>query len=90
MSSLYEQAVKKEPKSGKVIDCSMVEGSAYLSTWLWTSRSIPGVWGGSTRGSNLLDGGYAPYETYETKDKKFMSVGALEPAFYAQLLKGKI
>ena len=89
MSSLYEQAVKKEgPHSGKVIDCSMVEGSAYLSSWLWTSRIIPGVWGGQTRGTNLLDGGYAPYETYETKDGKFMSVGALEPAFYREFLKG--
>ena len=77
MSALYEQAIKKEACKGKVIDCSMVEGSAYLSSWLWSSRSIPGLWEGTTRGTNLLDGGLPQYDTYETKDKKYMSVGAV-------------
>ena len=88
MTSLYERAISSS-KQGKVIDCSMVEGSAYLSSWLWTSRDLPGVWGGTLKGSNLLDGGYHAYDTYETKDGKYMAVGSLEPAFYAQLLKGK-
>jgi alpha-methylacyl-CoA racemase len=89
MSSLYEQAVQKGSPKGKVLDCSMVEGSAYLSSWLWSSRSIPGLWEGTARGTNILDGGLPQYDTYETRDNKFMSVGALEPAFYKQLLKGK-
>ena len=66
----------------------MVEGAAYLSSWLWPSRTIPGVWEGSGRGDNLLDGGYPPYDTYETKDGRFVASGGLEPQFYAQLLKG--
>ena len=87
ISSLYEQSIQKDLPKGKVIDCSMVEGSAYVSSWLWTSRSLPGIWG-EPRGSNVLDGGLPQYDTYETKDGKFMSVGALEPAFYKQFLKG--
>jgi alpha-methylacyl-CoA racemase len=86
LNSLYERDVKKQ--DGKVIDLSMVEGAAYLSSWLWSSRTIPGVWEGGKRGENLLDGGYAVYETYETKDGKFIASGGLEPAFQEQLLKG--
>ena len=56
VSSLFEQS-KNTTKQGKVIDCSMVEGAAYLSTWLWSSRDVPGVWSGDKKGSNLLDGG---------------------------------
>ena len=88
LNSLYERDVKK--KCGKVIDLSMVEGAAYVSSWLWSSRTIPGVWAGEKRGENLLDTGYAPYETYETKDGKHVASGGLEPAFYEQLLKGKL
>lgn len=40
------------------------------------------------RGSNMLDGGAPFYDTYETKDGKFMAVGAIEPQFYDLLLKG--
>jgi alpha-methylacyl-CoA racemase len=90
MSSLYERDVgKNQPENGgKVIDLAMVEGSAYLSSWLWSSRNIPGVWAGASRGDNLLDGGHAAYETYETKDEKFIACGSLEPEFYSNLLKG--
>jgi alpha-methylacyl-CoA racemase len=64
VSALYERDVHKhspvEPKN-KVIDCSMVEGAAYLSSWLWTSRDLPGVWADDSsdqvRGGSLLDGG---------------------------------
>ena len=86
ISSLYER--QTIGINEKVIDLSMVEGAAYLSSWLWTSRDIPGVWSENERGKNLLDGGFAPYETYETKDGKFMACGSLEPTFYNQLLQG--
>lgn len=68
---------------GQVIDSSMVEGAAYLSSFLWTSRGFPFLWPeGAGRGEGLLDGGAASYDTYETKDGKFVAVGALEPQFY--------
>ncbi|KAG0411380.1 hypothetical protein HPB47_011486 [Ixodes persulcatus] len=75
---------------GQVVDTSMVEGSAYLSSFLWRTRSsnmaVP-IWI-DERGKNILDGGTHFYNVYETKDRKYMSVGALEPNFYKELLLG--
>lgn len=85
VTSLYDRATNHT--THKVIDMSMVEGSAYMSSWLWASQDIPGVWGGTRRGTNLLDGGYYAYDTYKTKDGKYMSCGALEPQFYQEFLK---
>ncbi len=92
ISKLYER--EKNDKSiidiqNRVLDFSMVEGAAYLSSWLWTSRDIPGVWSESgERGTSLLDSGHHAYDTYETKDGLYMAIGSLEPNFYEQLLKG--
>lgn len=72
---------------GQVVEANMVDGSAYLATMPRLSRKTP-VWS-EPRGTNLLDGGCPYYDTYETKDKgKYFAVGALEPQFYAALLKG--
>ncbi|NWT55367.1 AMACR racemase, partial [Erythrocercus mccallii] len=71
---------------GQVIDASMVEGVAYLSSFLWKSQNL-GLWN-QPRGENLLDSGAPFYETYRTSDGKFMAVGAIEPVFYNQLIKG--
>jgi len=86
ISSLYERDTKT--KIGKVLDCSMVEGAAYTASWVFSSKNLPMVWNGTKRGTNLLDGGHAAYDTYETKDAKFVAVGSLEPKFYEELLKG--
>ena len=56
---------------------------------MWKSQHLPFIWG-KPRGQNLLDGGLAYYDTYETADYKYMAVGALEPQFYSNLLKSKI
>ena len=71
---------------GQIVDCAMVEGSAYVASWLFRSQKLP-IWG-QDRGENILDSGSAFYDTYETKDGKFMSVGALEPQFYEEFIKG--
>ncbi|CAL1528807.1 unnamed protein product [Lymnaea stagnalis] len=69
---------------GQVIDANMVEGSAYLASWLdGTAHYFP-----KQRGDNILDGGAAFYNTYETQDGKYMAVGSLEHKFYEELLKG--
>ena len=86
LTALYERDTSS--KVGKVLDCSMVEGAAYTSSWIWSSQKLPGLWEGGKRGTNILDGGYAAYDTYETKDGKYMAVGSLEPQFLAQALKG--
>ncbi|XP_067622312.1 alpha-methylacyl-CoA racemase [Eurosta solidaginis] len=65
---------------GQIIDSSMCEGAAYISSWLFLSRSLP-IWGKNS-GRNLLDGGAFFYDTYPTKDGKYMSVAALEPQFF--------
>ena len=68
----------------QVIDSNMVEGAAYVSSWLFTKNS-PAQWG-KQRGENLLDSGVHFYETYRTLDDNFMSVGCIEPQFYATFL----
>ncbi|KAL6449424.1 hypothetical protein ACFW04_000775 [Cataglyphis niger] len=76
--ALYERT---KSNIGQVIDASMVEGTAYLGSWLFRSQKMPGIWG-NPRGKNILDTGAHFYNTYETKDKLYMCVGALEPQFY--------
>ncbi|XP_038589236.1 alpha-methylacyl-CoA racemase [Micropterus salmoides] len=81
--ALLERAKSGE---GQIIDASMVEGAAYVGSFVWKSRSI-GMWDRS-RGQNMLDSGAPFYDTYQTSDGKYMAVGAIEPQFYRQLLKG--
>lgn len=77
---------RKSSGLGQVVDNSMVNGAAYLGSWLYRSQNLP-IWG-KERGENILDSGAHFYEVYKTKDGKFLSVGALEPQFYEELLKG--
>jgi len=69
---------------GQVVDAAMVDGSAILMAMIWGFRAL-GVWG--ERGTNVLDTGAPFYDTYETADGKYVSVGALEPQFYRELLE---
>ncbi|XP_043502819.1 alpha-methylacyl-CoA racemase [Polistes fuscatus] len=71
---------------GQVVDASMVEGTAYLGSWIFRSQQVAGLWG-NPRGQNMLDTGTHFYNTYETKDKRYMAIGALEDKFYSNLLK---
>ena len=71
---------------GQVIDAAMVDGSALLTSFLYGLRAAGG-WQ-DKRGSNLLDGGAPFYDTYATADDQYVAVGALEPQFYAALLRG--
>jgi len=71
---------------GQVVDAAMVDGAAYLATFLYHFRAA-GMWS-DERGTNLLDTGAPFYDTYRTKDGKYVGVGAIEPQFYAALLKG--
>jgi alpha-methylacyl-CoA racemase len=70
---------------GQVVDAAMVDGAALLATIMHGLRAN-GMWQGEP-GQNLLDSGAHFYEVYETSDGGFMSVGALEPQFYAELLR---
>ncbi|HKY59346.1 MAG TPA: CaiB/BaiF CoA-transferase family protein [Aeromicrobium sp.] len=70
---------------GQVIDAAIVDGTAHLNM-MWAAMMAGGV-GTETRGANMLDGGIPNYSIYETADGRHMSVGSLEPQFYAELLR---
>jgi alpha-methylacyl-CoA racemase len=69
---------------GQVVDAAIVDGTTHLTT-LIVGLLTSGEWRDS-RASNLLDGGAPFYDVYETADGRYVSVGALEPQFYAELL----
>ncbi len=71
---------------GQVVDTAMVDGASSLMTMTHAFMNM-GYWN-EERGTNMLDTGAHFYEVYETKDHKFMAVGAIEPKFYAELLNG--
>ena len=81
-------ALIERGKSGKgqVVEANMVDGSAYLVTFPRMLMKTP-MWN-RPRGENQLDSGCPFYDTYATKDGKFMAVGALEPQFFSELIKG--
>jgi alpha-methylacyl-CoA racemase len=70
---------------GQVVDAAMVEGASLLTAMFHGMRA-EGLHTGA-RGTNLLDTGAPFYETYETADQRYIAVGALEPAFYAELVQ---
>jgi len=83
LAALYE---RERSGLGQVIDAAMVDGASTLLSFLHGMRAA-GMWPGD-RGTHLLDGGASFYDTYETSDGKYVAVGALEPQFYAELLRG--
>nr|XP_002730894.1 PREDICTED: alpha-methylacyl-CoA racemase-like [Saccoglossus kowalevskii] len=80
--------VRSRTGNGQVIDANMVDGCAYIGSWIFQGKNTFAIWPSNERGQNLLDTGAPFYETYRTKDNKHMAVGAIEPQFYAQLLNG--
>ncbi len=69
---------------GQVLDVAMVDGAATLMSFVWGIMAL-GAWS-EEMGVNVLDTGAPHYDTYETADGKFISLGSLEPQFYAELL----
>jgi len=76
----------KSSGKGQVVDCAMIDGAASLMTMFFNMKSV-GMWGAG-RDSNLLDGGAHFYDTYTCADGKWLAVGAIEPQFHAELVKG--
>ena len=71
---------------GQVVDAAMVDGSAVLMTMFWSFKNI-GLFDETTRGGNLLDTGAHFYDVYECSDGNYISIGSIEPQFYAELLR---
>jgi alpha-methylacyl-CoA racemase len=74
-------------KSGKgqVIDVAMIDGASSLMAAIYGLRAA-GRWT-DVRGENILDTGAHYYDVYETSDGKYISIGSIEPKFYAELLR---
>jgi len=68
---------------GQVVDCAMTDGSASLMS-MFFGFTASGMWQ-PEKGTNMLDGGAHFYDTYETSDGKYISIGSIEPQFYALL-----
>ena len=69
---------------GQVIDAAMVDGASLLST-MFAGMLAAGQWS-DERGANLLDSGAPWYDTYATKDGRYVAIGAIEARFYAELI----
>ena len=80
-------ALLERQRSGKgqVVDAAMVDGAAALMT-VFHGAQQAGFWR-EERGTNLIDTGSHFYDAYETADGKYVAIGAIEPQFYAELLK---
>jgi alpha-methylacyl-CoA racemase len=83
LSALWERQTSGK---GQVVDAAMVDGSSVLAQMMWGMREM-GIWT-DERGTNMLDGGAPYYDTYECADGRYVSVGAIEPQFYAAMLDG--
>ncbi|GAB3273992.1 CaiB/BaiF CoA transferase family protein [Kineosporia babensis] len=77
---------RQDSGQGQVVDAAMVDGSTLLMQMIWAMRAS-GDWQ-DERGTNLLDGGAPFYDTYTCADGRHVAVGAIEPQFYAELVKG--
>lgn len=75
----------RETGEGQVIDCAMTDGAASLAAMFFGMRAS-GIWS-DKREDNLLDGGAHFYDVYECSDGLYVSIGAIEPQFYALLLE---
>jgi alpha-methylacyl-CoA racemase len=83
LAALWE---RERSGRGQVVDASMVEGAALITSIVHGLRAM-GLWN-EERGANLFDGSAPFYAAYECSDGRYVAVGALEPRFWALLLSG--
>jgi alpha-methylacyl-CoA racemase len=72
--------------AGQVVDAAMVDGAAVLMSMFWAFSSI-GLFDQNAPGTNLLDTGAHFYDVYRCADGEYVSIGSIEPQFYAELLR---
>ena len=70
---------------GQVVDAAMVEGASLLAA-MFSGFLAAGRWT-EERGANLLDTGAPWYDCYETKDGKYVAIGAIEAKFFEELVQ---
>ena len=82
LAALVERATSGQ---GQMIDAAMTDGTASLLSPFFGLMAM-NMWT-TDRFSNRLDGGAFYYGSYECSDGKYISIGSLEPQFYALLLE---
>jgi alpha-methylacyl-CoA racemase len=75
----------RQSGKGQVVDAAMVDGAATLMAMFFSLQGT--AFSSDQRGTNMLDSGAHFYDTYETSDGKYISIGSIEPQFYALLLE---
>jgi alpha-methylacyl-CoA racemase len=70
---------------GQVVDAAITDGTISLMSFMQSTKAM-GMWD-NQRQNNILDGGAHYYDTYECADGKYISVGSIEPQFYALLIE---
>ncbi|KAG0215140.1 CoA-transferase family III domain-containing protein [Mortierella sp. GBAus27b] len=82
-------ALQERSRSGKgqVVDAAMIGGVSYIGSFVYNMNKSGALFQ-TPRGTGQLDGGAPFYDTYKTKDGKYMAVGAIETEFYRLLIKG--
>jgi alpha-methylacyl-CoA racemase len=71
---------------GQVVDAAMVDGAAVMMAMFWAMKHL-GLFDEERRGQNLLDTGAHFYDVYRCADGRYVSIGSIEPQFYAELLR---
>ena len=82
LAALVERATSEQ---GQIIDAAMSDGTASLLSPFFGLMAL-NMWT-TDRFSNRLDGGAFYYGSYECSDGRYISIGSLEPQFYALLLE---
>lgn len=82
LAALHESKVSGK---GQVVDAAITEGTANLMSIFYTLSNL-GAWS-PRRASNLLDSAAHFYDSYETSDGKYITLGAIEPHFYALMIE---
>jgi alpha-methylacyl-CoA racemase len=83
MAALFE---RQRSGLGQVVDAAMVDGASSLLS-IFHGLAAAGQWDVTQRGANLLDGGAPFYGTFVCSDGQHVSIGALEPKFFAELVQ---
>ena len=81
LAALHE---RQRSGQGQVVDAAITEGTANLMSMFYTMSHI-GAWS-TKRAANFLDSGAHFYDTYETSDQRYISLGPIEPHFYQIML----
>jgi alpha-methylacyl-CoA racemase len=83
LSAIFERSRSGQ---GQVVDAAMVDGASSLMS-IFFGMAASGAWNTLERAANLLDGGSPFYDTYATADAQWVSIGSLEPKFFAELVQ---